>query len=231
MKKRLVATFIGLCIVIILGCLYISVEGFEDSKPYCILLTTCVNRKNASPEKTQELLKIYRTAIDKWLETDLPIIVVDSSDYEFKEYKGTRLQVCHFMGVNTDNSSVSESESILYAINSCKHTRHYKTIIKITGRYFIEDFGNTMNTLGNDSDVYIQHINNPLIHWQNSEVFGFKKVYANNIFKTIIEKNDTKMEHRLWEISHSDYTVATFPTMRNVLQVVRGGDGLLVDPL
>jgi len=231
MKKRLVATFIGLCIIIILGCLYISVEGFEDSKPYCILLTTCVNRKNASPEKTEELLKVYRTAIDKWLETELPIIVVDSSDYEFKEYKGTRLQVCNFMGVDTPNSSISESESILYAIHRCRNTRQYKNIIKITGRYFIEDFGNIMNTLGDEPDVYIQHINNSAIHWQNSEVFGFKKEYANDIFKSIIERGDITMEHRLWEISHSDYTVATFPTMRNVLQVTRGGDGLLVDPL
>jgi hypothetical protein len=230
MNKRLLFTLMGFFISIIIGCLYVSIEGFEDSEPYCILLTTCVNRKNATPEKTKELLEIYTNAIDKWLQTDLPIIVIDSSDYVFKEYKNTRLKVCHFMCKETTSSSTSEAFSISYAINNCNHTRKYKNIIKITGRYFIEDFSSIMKKMGDNSDLYIQHINNPVIKWQHSEVFGFNKRYADEIFKPVIE-NGITMEHRLWEVSHSNYTVVTFQKMPNVLKVTRGGDGLLVDPL
>ena len=75
----------------------------------------------------------------------------------------------------------------------------------------------------------MQHINNPVLEWQHSEVFGFNKKYAEDIFKPVL--NGLTMEKRLWEVSHSVYNVATLPAMPNVLKVVRGGDGLLVDPL
>jgi hypothetical protein len=206
------------------------VEGFESPEPWCILLTTCVKRANSTPEKTKEILELYKKSIDKWLETDLPIIVVDSSDYQFKEYEGTRLKVCHFICEETKSSSISEAMSVLYAIHSCNHTRKYKNIIKITGRYYIDDFSNILKKLGDKSDLYIQHINNPDIKWQNSEVFGFNKKYADEIFEPII-KGGLYMENQLWNISHVNYSVKTFPQMPNILKVMRGGDGLTVDPL
>lgn len=224
MKKRLLYTLMALFIIVIIGSLY--VEGFEAEEPWGVLLTTCVKRVGATPEKTQELLALYKRSIELWLKTDLPIIVVDSSDYEFKEYEG-RLKVCHFMAKETVSSSISEAESILYAM-SCRNTRNYKNIIKITGKYYIDGFDNILNRLG-EHDVYVQHINNPAIEWQHSEVFGFNKKYAEDIFKPVT--TGKTMEKRLWEVSHSNYKVATLPAMPNVLKVVRGGDGLLVDPL
>jgi len=224
MKKRLLYTLMALFILVIIGSLYI--EGFEAEEPYCILLTTCVRRAGATPEKTQELLTLYKRSIDLWLKTDLPIIIVDSSDYEFKEYEG-RLKVCHFTAKETVSSSISEAESILYA-TKCRNTHKYKNIIKITGRYYIDGFQDILNRLG-EHDLYVQHINNPVIEWQHSEVFGFNKKYAEDIFRPVL--SGLTMEKRLWEVSHSKYDVVTFPPMPNVLKVVRGGDGLLVDPL
>jgi len=134
MKKKYMNIIIGICVLILVSSLYVSVEGFEDTEPWCILLTTCVRRAGSTPEKTKEILEVYKRSIDKWLETDLPIIVVDSSEYEFKEYEGTRLKVCNFMCKETDSSSVSEALSVLYAIHNCNHTRKYRNIIKITGK-------------------------------------------------------------------------------------------------
>ena len=228
MKKRFLYTLIALFILIIVGCIVSCIERFESESPWCILLTTCVKRANASPEKTQELLNLYKRSIDLWLKTDLPIVVVDSSDYEFKEYNNTRLKVCRFMSKETGSSSIAEAESILYAMR-CKHTQKYKNIIKITGRYYIDGFNDILNGVG-EHDLYVQHINNPVLEWQNSEIFGFNKNHASYIFKPIID-NAMAMEKRLWEVSHSNYKVFTFPPMANVLKVVRGGDGLLVNPL
>lgn len=231
MKKRYIQIIIAICVLIFACSLYISVDAFEDSQPWCILLTTCVRRENSTPEKTKEILEVYKKSINKWLETDLPIIVVDSSDYEFKEYEGTRLKVCKFKCKETKSSSISESLSILYAIHNCNHTRKYKNIVKITGRYYIDDFSSILNNVGDDSDLYIQHLNNSDIQWQHSEVFGFNKKYADDIFQPIIKKKLT-MEKQLWNISHtSNYNVRTFPKMPNVLKAARGGDGLTVDPL
>ena len=231
MKKKYMNIIIGICVLILVSSLYISVEGFENTEPWCILLTTCVRRAGSTPEKTKEILEVYKRSINKWLETDLPIIVVDSSDYEFKEYQGTRLKVCNFMCKETDSSSVSEALSVLYAIHNCNHTRKYKNIVKITGRYYIDDFSSILKNLGDDSDLYIQQLNNPQIQWQNSEVFGFNNKYADDIFQPII-KQRLMMEKQLWNISHkNNYTVRHFPNMPNVFKVTRGGDGLLVDPL
>ena len=235
-KKYLNILLIIFIIIIVCSLLYRvkSLEPFYEVKPlepWCILLTTCVKRENSTPEKTKEILDIYKRSIDKWLETDLPIIVVDSSDYEFKEYAETRLKVCHFMCKETKSSSISEALSILYAINNCNYTRPYKNIIKITGRYYVEDFSNILNKLGSDSDLYIQHLNNPVTKWQNSEIFGFNTKYAEDIFRPIINEADF-MEKQLWKISNRNtYNVKTFPKMENRFKVKRGGDGLLIDPL
>ena len=103
-----------------------------------------------------------------------------------------------------------------------------RNFFKITGRYYIDGFDNILNRMG-EHDIYVQHINNPAIEWQHSEVFGFNKKYAEDIFKPVL--NGLTMEKRLWEVSHGDYSVGILPAMPNVLKVVRGGDGLLVDPL
>ena len=200
--------------------------GPLEQGPWCILLTTCVKRANATPQQTQEILNIYRTAIDKWLETDLPIIIVDSSDYEFKEYSG-RLSICHFMCEETGSSSISEAESILYAMKN-SDAKYYKNVVKITGRYYIEDFEDILANLG-DANIYVQHRKDDKIKWQNSEIFGFKSILANEIFQPVIDKS-MHMEKRLWEFRQAASTT-TFPPMPNVLKVKRGGDKMVVDPL
>jgi len=241
MRRNLILLNI-IFLLIIIGSLYIS-QGFElQAKgpassgpassglgmqgPWCILLTTCVKRANASPEQTQEILNIYKRAIDRWLETDLPIIIVDSSDYEFKEYSG-RLNVCHFMCKETGSSSISEAESILYAMNN-SDAKYYKNVVKITGRYYIEDFEDILANIG-DANIYVQHRKDDSIKWQNSEIFGFKSTLADEIFRPVID-NSMHMEKRLWEVAEAASTT-TFPPMPNVLKVKRGGDGLVVNPL
>jgi hypothetical protein len=224
------STLVIVIIIAIIAFLYRKRgDDVNVSKPWCILLTTCVKRTGATPEKTQEMISLYTRSIDMWLEkTNLPIVVVDSSDYKFEEYRDTRLKVCHFIAKESSSSSNSESESILYAMNSI-NIREYKYIMKITGRYYIDEFEIIINRLG-ESDLYVQHLNRSDIEWQHSEVFGFDKKYAEDIFKPIIQRG-IFTEKRLWEVSHSKYKVETLPPMENILKVVRGGDGLLVDPL
>jgi hypothetical protein len=233
MRRNLILLNI-VCLLIILGSLIYQVnassqleaQDLEVEGEWCILLTTCVKRANATPEQTQEILNIYRRAIDKWLETDLPIIIVDSSDYDFKEYSG-RLNICHFMCEETGSSSMAEAESILYAMKN-SDAKYYKNVVKITGRYYIEDFENILANL-DDADIYVQHLKDDKIKWQNSEIFGFKSVLAEDIFQPVIDKS-MHMEKRLWEVSQMTSTT-TFPPMPNILKVKRGGDKMVVDPL
>ena len=231
MRNPYLVWFFVICLLLSIFILSVYVKSFENYKSFCILLTTCVKRKGSTPEETSKMLEIYKRSIDKWLETDLPIVVVDSSNYDFKEYSGTKLRVCKFICEETDSSSVSETLSILHATNNCHHMQKYTHIIKITGRYYIDNFSSILKELENKSDLYLQDRNDPNLKWQHSEIFGFKKCHANDIFMPIIRER-LLMEKQLWNVSHNNkYIVKTFPKMPNVLKVSRGGDGLLLDPL
>ena len=122
---------------------------------------------------------------------------------------------------------MAEAESILYAMKN-SDAKYYKNVVKITGRYYIEDFENILANL-DDADIYVQHLKDDKIKWQNSEIFGFKSVLAEDIFQPVIDKS-MHMEKRLWEVAQLTSTT-TFPPMPNILKVKRGGDKMVVDPL
>ena len=88
-----------------------------------------------------------------------------------------------------------------------------------------------LSKIGNDSDLYIQNIVNNKIKWQNSEVFGFNRNIAKEIFQPIIDDR-LLMENRLWTVSHSGkYNVLILPSMPNTRQIRRGGDNALLKAL
>lgn len=212
------------------------IEGFESGMEltypsWCILLTTCVNRQKDTLENYTKRIDMYRNTIARWLETGLPIFVIDSSDYTFDEFKDTSLIVTHFMCEEYDSSSIAEATSILYCLENCPEIKKYRNILKVTGRYSFSIPEKILSKIGNDSDLYIQNIVNNKIKWQNSEVFGFNRNIAKEIFQPIIDDR-LLMENRLWTVSHSGkYNVLILPSMPNTRQIRRGGDNALLKAL
>ena len=198
---------------------------------WCILLTTCVNRQKDTLENYTKRIDMYRNTIARWLETGLPIFVIDSSNYTFDEFKDTSLIVTYFMSEEYDSSSVAEATSILYCLENCPEIKKYRNILKVTGRYSFSIPEKILSKIGNDSDLYIQNIVNNKIKWQNSEVFGFNRNIAKEIFQPIIDDR-LLMENRLWTVSHSGkYNVLILPSMPNTRQIRRGGDNALLKAL
>lgn len=213
-----------------------AIEGFESGMEltypsWCILLTTCVNRQKDTLDNYTKRIDMYRNTIARWLETGLPIFVIDSSDYTFDEFKDTSLIVTHFMCEEYDSSSIAEATSILYCLENCPEIKKYRNILKVTGRYSFSIPEKILSKIGNDSDLYIQNIVNNKIKWQNSEVFGFNRNIAKEIFQPIIDDR-LLMENRLWTVSHSGkYNVLILPSMPNTRQIRRGGDNALLKAL
>jgi len=219
-----------ICIILLIF-IHVSKQPFNINK-WCILLTTCVNRKSQTPEQRKEILSIYQRSISDWLtKTTLPICVVDSSDYPFNEFADTRLIVVHYTCKETGSSTISESISILHALEHSKELKAYEYIVKITGRYYIPNMKETLENIPYSYDLYLQATRTPDL--QNSEVFGFKRILADDIFIPLADKTDTLiMEERLWNISHTGkYTSYVLPYLQNIYKVPRGGDKLVVDPL
>jgi hypothetical protein len=129
-----------------------------------IILTTTVNvtRESSFQVSVEDRINTYIKSIKSWLKyTNLNIIVVENSGYEFNElldelnlYKN-RFEIITFKENPTNYSEYQmhlqskgglEINSIHYAFNKSKFLKKSLFIIKITGRFFINDFENFLNS-------------------------------------------------------------------------------------
>jgi hypothetical protein len=196
---------------------------------WAVLLTSCVRPIGASDEAAQKRLEIYSTAINLWLEkTNLPIFIVESSNYTFPEFANTRLNVCSFKLPIKSSSSQLEARSILYAMDFFgTELMKYSHIFKVTARYYVE-VEDILQKLPVDVDIFPQHSHNPSINWNNSEFFGFKK--GNEIIFLKRIENIGFMEQTIFNFSKESNSYR-LPPLENITLARRGGDNLLVNPM
>lgn len=204
---------------------------------WCILLTTTVyvypphQLGRNTPEQRRSL---YLNAIRSWLQnTIFDIFVVDSSGYSFPELEHERLHVYSFK-VSPDRASGStsqlEAETILAGTKKFSdEMRDFTHLLKITGRYYLSDIQEALQNVPNHVDICLQHTHQPTIKWQNSELFGFRKSLAEEIFAPILEIG--YMEQRLFAVSEQYPNQYRLPPIHNTLMVPRGGDGLTIRDL
>ena len=232
-----------LFLVLIILIYYSLKEPFSVEKDdTCILLTTTVyinttdymNEYN-SPESR---LKLYLDNINEWLEnTNLIIYVVESSNYNFPEYKNNpRVKIFTFKSDNNINckhcsATPYEAESILKAFYHFKLNK-YDKIIKVTGKYFIPDIENLIKNIPNDADIFFQNSNENALKKQNSEIFGCKTKYLPTIMNLIIEnsKFDMNFESTLFSLSQKNflYKIYIFPVIVLNNPVKRSGDNKII---
>ena len=175
-----------LIIIILIFILYYYVnESFTDQKnKWIVLLTMCVNPNQLdidpstdANEKINYRKELYTNVINNWLEkTSLPIYVVESSGYNFNDIKNDRLVVFTFNGDPQPNSSIAEAKSILYALEQLEnYDINYTHILKVTGKYYLDNIESTINMLPYDYDIYTQQHCNHEWKQQNTEYYGIKK--------------------------------------------------------
>jgi hypothetical protein len=205
---------------------------------WIILLTTCVNphlQTNYFKKKNNEInyrKKLYVEQINKWIsKTNLFIYVVDSSGYEYPEIKENKdkIKIISF-NLNKDicnNSSECEINSIKYAINQINLDEKYINsthILKVTGRYFLENIDNVLDKT--ILDLYLQYHRNDDIKFQNTEYFGIKK----DLINEFIEKyNSTEVIEKhiyIYSLNKKYTMIGKFPN-----NIRRGGDNLLIKEL
>jgi len=161
-------------------------DTLNKSNKWIVLLTMCV-KPNQQDRKQDENIadvvnyrkELYTKVINNWLTyTDLPIFVVESSNYKFDEIKHHRLTVFAFEGEPLPNSTVAEAKSILYALDKLKNYNIYYThILKVTGKYYLNHINQILSSLPNDYDVYTQqHVyEHDELGQINTEYYGIKK--------------------------------------------------------
>ena len=199
---------------------------------FIILLTTCVYVKNKDTNDINYRINLYTKQIKRWLdETELMIFVVESSGYEFNDIKHPRLNIISFKldDKYCYSSSISEAHSILYILNKIKDNEYYKNcnyILKVTGRYFLENIDKYLKNLP-PKEYYLQNHFNDSLQWQHSEYFGIKKELFNNLILDIINMNNL-FESSLYKCSKDKDYMRIGPFKNNV---PRGGDKMLLSNL
>ena len=218
-------------------------ESFGNIPDTCILLTTCVNIKtdyssikkgvDKSINTPEFRLKLYTDSINKWLKyTNFDIKIVESSDYPFNQYKSNpRVQVYSFKSDKTYTCKACpqtpyEAESILLAFKNMNLSR-YDKIIKVTGKYFLPNFEKYVNDIPNNAEIFFQ--NSTSFNMQNSEFFGCKTKFLEEIMNLIFEnsKKDMNFEQTLYSIKDK-YKVYRFPPIKLDSPIQRSGDGKVI---
>jgi len=228
MKNKLIILIISLFIIIM--CIGVNIIESYSKYKFCILLTTCYNRQNYTDVQNNEIQTLYKNVIYDWLYmTDLPIFVVDSSGYTYREFSNTRLKVCSFIFPQTQSSTVAEANSIKYALDNCRELSKYDYVVKITGKYYIPNMKGILSKTANGTDFIFQNIKSSNVSLQNSEVFSFKYKLGKDIVNPIVSGECNKiMEERLGEIiSSNNYTYSRFPSMINYYSSKRGDNSIL----
>jgi hypothetical protein len=205
-----------------------------------ILLTCSVNIQQqvvmTNQTNNSERLQQYLKTINQWKNSQLPIIIVENSGYEFKELKDKKspyyapnIEVISYnytdydlyiqtMLKNTPAKGVHEMHEINWAYNKSETIKKYSHIIKITGRYFIPNFQNVLINIPNDIDGIRQN------NIDRCEVVGSSLNEFNNIFNLNVKHNhvETEWKLRMKNLEKKGKKVYTLPRM-HIEKTQRGG--------
>lgn len=173
-------------------------ETFEQKR--CLLLTCCVDVR----DEKEKRIRWYTDSIHKYLEnTKLHVRVIESSGYEFP-IEHERFKQYSFKStlerekINRDIIPThTEAESILKA-NESGILDGFDLVVKITGKYYVPELAEEISKVPEDCGIVYQNSKSSE-NSQNSEIFGFKKEYINDIFTKMI-KNNIFFEESIYNI-------------------------------
>jgi hypothetical protein len=182
-----------------------------------IILTSTVNVHNVTflfQVNPQSRIDTYLKSIKKWLyETNLNIVLVENSGYTFEElneekeifksrfeiisFDETKLEEAEYLQQHQFGKGRHELFAINYAYKSSQLIKHSIFIIKITARYYIQEFENFLNDFElNNYDCLVQN------NTSRCEVVGCNKKIFNVIFDINI---DDEHVEAVWKHRISQY--------------------------
>ena len=213
-----------------------SDSNLLEQPRWVILLTMCFRRKTI--ERQQAHAEVYLGQLNRWLkETNFHIFVVETSGTPVN-FTHPRLSFLTFDDPERTpdgSSSILEANALIFAAREMEKYPAYRAaeyVLKVTGRYFLEDLEQVVRQVTPSKALYLQRHRNADLRggWQNSEYFGIRKVGL-QLLGPFVRHQEILMEvglHRLstfvdWDFLHPN---KGFPN-----KMARGGDKQIIDPL
>ncbi len=236
-------------------------KNTDDPMNTALVLTTCVNAKKNFMTKSfsedvekeiendlKERVNLYKNVIDKYLErTNLTIHVIESSgsnalgeiykDNSRVKYYTFKLDNPYFFyNIYNESTTAYEAYSILNAYENFNLSK-YSKVLKITGRYFVPNIKDIINSLKEEADIYVQ---NTVYHdslSQRCEIIGMKSYLCPGLMVSVIKKREI-MERFLYDLyyEHEEnqnppYIAQRIDLIKLEEPVKRGGDGQTIEEL
>lgn len=206
----------------------------DTNNKWVVLLTTAININNDINDinDIENRKIIYSNQIGNWLtKTNMHIFVIESTGYGFPKINHDRLIKITTKLPKMASSSQSEAASISFALNEMKDNAYFKNcshVLKVTGRYFLNNIENKLKSIKPDLDVYLQIHKNHDIKWQNTEYYGIKKELFNPFIETVLNIGIMESKFYNFILSNNLKTQNLLPSKNNI---PRGGDKLIINPL
>lgn len=181
----------------------------------CILLTATIDPKGVVfMERNDPLVREndYINSIKKWIEkADYSIVFCENSGYNIDKIKSiikgsrnNKIEILQFEGQDFPRElgkGYGELITINYAIEHSDFIKRSNFIIKINGRYYIENIKKIVNSLLKENDCYCMVDLSRDLTWGESRVFAFKSSFFHNYLSKFQDLlNDSKgfyLEHAL----------------------------------
>jgi len=202
---------------------------------WIVILTTSISNKENTITDTEYRKELYSSNILKWLEyTIFPIVVIESSGYNFPEINHERLYKYSFEiddNIKLNHLGDKEIYSLSVVLDKIKDLDIYKNcshILKVTGRYYLEGIEAVLTSVPLHKELYLQFHRYDDVKYQNCEYFGMKNELFNNFVSDYYNLNGELMEQKLWgfSINKDKWHIGYFNN-----KIARGGDKLIITKL
>ena len=198
---------------------------------WCVLLTTAIGLSDMEYRKN-----LYLMQLEKWVtRTNYFIFIVESTGHgdcfnTIKDRYPDRIYIISICLPPSTSSSLLEAQSIHYAMIRMIQTNIDIThILKVTGRYFLDNIQNSLENVIPNLDFYIQIHTDHTVKWQHTEYYGIRKNLMIPMVNTVIQTSNF-MENNFYMFIHQPHFKSTilgpFPN-----QIRRGGDNMLIENL
>lgn len=193
----------------------IKIKDNSHKPNICILLTATIDPKGIVFLKRNNPIvreNDYIKSMKRWMEMQqFPIVFCENSDYNIdkiknivKKHKKKKIEILQFDGQcfpREFGKGYGEVIIINYAIRHSKIIKSSDYIIKVTGRYIVENIKKMTERLLRNSDIYVMADFKNNLTWADSSVFAFKSSFiVDYLLKFQNLLNDSKgfyFEHAL----------------------------------
>jgi hypothetical protein len=209
-----------------------------EKNKWCVLLTTAIKVHDENENETNYRKQLYLEQLQKWIDnTNYTIFIVESTGNgiffdEIANQYSDRIRLVPLKLEKSTSSSFLEAKSIkevMHFMQTTTDADKFTHILKVTGRYFLNNIQCVLENTVQGADVYVQIHTNHDIRWQHTEYYGIKKELLLRLAEDVIQTVNFFEKSFYSFIVSNNLKISVLGPFKN--NIKRGGDKLVLEDL